>query len=196
MKVLPKNLLVSVAGGEADEVVFAYSGDSSGGGEMWGSDFGWDDSGDGVFGGGGSAIVSSGFDSQGVGMTSCVAMPPPPPTVTSGLFGYSMTETVTLAGGLGGGVGASLAIESVGGWSAIGTLGAAAPALVAATGAGIAAAAITGWTAGGALYSHSETVQDLSQKAWGGVFQVIESVTQAGAEVLHIDRKSQPVYHP
>ena len=160
MKVLPKNLLVSVAGGEADEVVFAYSGDSSGGGEMWGSDFGWYDSGDSVFGGGGSAIVSAGFDSQGVGMTICVAMPPPPPPVPSGLFGYSMTETLTLAGGVGSGIGASLVAETMGGWSGVGALGAAGAGLTGAGVAGIAAAGMVGRDIGTALYNHSETVQE------------------------------------
>lgn len=196
MKVLPKNLLVSVAGGEADEVVFAYSGDSSGGGEMWGSDFGWDDSGDSVFGGGGSAIVSAGFDSQGVGMTSCVAMPPPPPPVPSGLFGYSMTETLTLAGALGGGAGASVVVESIGGWGAIGSLGAAGVGVSGGALAGLSSAVIVGYGIGGAIYNNSETVQEWSQKAWGGVFQVIESATQSAAETLHIDRKPHPVYHP
>jgi hypothetical protein len=203
MKVLPKNLLVSVAGGEADEVVFAYSGDSSGGGEMWGSDFGWDDSGDSVFGGGGSAIVSAGFDSQGVGMTSCVAMPPPPPPVADGLFGYTLSETLSggtaaggLAYGIGQGVGASLAIEAAGGLHGVGAMGAAATGVGSAMVLGFTASATAGYLAGTLLYHNSETVQDLSQAAVGGVLEVIETVKQAGAHVLGIERTPVPVYHP
>lgn len=195
MEVLPKNLLGSVAGGEADEVVFAYSGDSSGGGALWGSDVGWDDAGGGDFGGGGSAIVGSGFDSGGIGMTSCVAMPPASP-VPSGLFGYTMTETLTLAGSLGGGAGASMVVESIGGWEALGSLGAAGVGVGGGALAGLSAAAIVGYGIGGAIYNHSETVQEWSQKAWGGVFQVIESVTESAADALYIDRKPHPVYHP
>ena len=129
-------------------------------------------------------------------MTACVAMPPPPAPLSTGLFGFSMGETLTAAGGLGGGVGASYAIQSIGGWSAVGALGTAAPALVAATGAGIVSALSVGWSVGGAIYNNSETVQDLSQKAWGGVFQVIENVKQGAANLLDIDREPQPVYHP
>ena len=197
MKVLHKNLLSHVAGGEADEVVYAYGGgdtgsDAFGGAWSGAGDYGWDDSG----GGSVSMFVAPAFDANGVGSTSCVPMPPPPAPLATGLFGYSMSETLTLGGGLGGGIGASVAIEAIGGWSAIGTLGATAPALVAATGVGIGAAAAVGWTIGGAIYNNSETVQEWSQKAWGGVFQAIEDVTQGAADILDIDRKPHPVYHP
>lgn len=213
MRVLQKALLASVAGGEADEVVWAYGGGDTGtwdgnwggesdyswdggGGDYGGADFSSADSGAGDSGGGGSAIAPPSFDGNGVGMTSCVPMPPPPPPLSTGLFGYSMTETMTLATSLGSGVVGSMAAESLGGWSAIGSLGAAGLAMGGAGIAGIAASGIIGRDIGSALYHNSDTVQEWSQKAWGGVFQIIEDITQGGAELLDIDRKPHPVYHP
>jgi hypothetical protein len=209
MKVLQKTLLSKVAGGETEEVLYANAGGGDwGGGEFswegggsdysWdsGGDYGWDDSGGGDFGGSSAAIASPAFDNNGVGMTSCVPMPPPPAPLSTGLFGYSMTETLTLAGTLGGGVGASMVIESVGGWSTIGALGAAGVGLGTATLAGIGASALVGVDLGSAIYKNSETVQDLSQKAWGHVFQAVEDVTQGAAELLDFDRKPHFIYHP
>ena len=197
MKVLEKNLLSQVAGGEADEVVYAYGGgdtgsDAFGGAWSGAGDYGWDDSGG---GGGGSAslIVAPAFDGNGVGSTSCVPMPPPPAT---GLFGYSMTETTTLYGGLGSGIGASVVVDSAGGLGAIGAMGAAGAGLGGLALVGLASSAMVGRDIGTAIYNNSETVQEWSQKAWGGVFQVIEDVTQGAADLLDIDRQPHPVYHP
>jgi hypothetical protein len=49
---------------------------------------------------------------------------------------------------------------------------------------------------GTAAYYGSETVRELSQTAVGGVFQIIESATQVGADVLGIERSPHRVFHP
>lgn len=211
MKVLQKTLLASVAGGEADEVVFAYSGGDTGtwdgswgGGGDYGwdsaSDYAWDGAGGGDYGGGASHIAAPSFDSNGVGLTSCVAMPPPPPPLATGLFGYSLTETITagtaaggLAYGIGQGVGASLAIEAAGGLGGIGAMGAAATGVGSAVVVGLTASFATGYIGGTLLYHNSETVQNLSQAAVGGVVDAIDRVKHIGSHLFGRDADTEPV---
>ena len=206
MKVLQKTLLSQVAGGEADEVVFAVAGGGDWGGGDWGSggDYGWDSGGDyGWDGGGGFAVSSPAFDNNGVGMTSCVPMPPPPAPLTDGLFGYTLTETVgilgaatTLTAGISGAVGASLTIDAAGGLSGLGALGGAATGITTAAGLGLLSSFGAGVLVGTMAYQNSETVRDVSQAAVGYAFEVVENFKQIGADVLGIERAPEPVYHP
>lgn len=200
MKVLQKNLLASVAGGETEEVSLSISGDGGFGGGAWGADDWGGAGGYGNSGLGGGILTlgpfgssGGGFDSNGVGSSSCVSAASSP---ASGLFNFSMTETLTLAGGLSSGVGASIIAEAAGGWGSVGAMGTAGLGMYGAAGAGLVSAGLLGTSIGTALYHNSETVQDLSQKAWGDFFQVIEDVSQGTAELLHIDRKPHAVYHP
>lgn len=186
MQVLKKTWLDKVAGGVSELM-------GEGGGDNY---TGWGGGGNGGYisfdvGGGG------GFDSNGVGANSCVAPP------SSGLFGYTFTETLTGAGaltglatGLGQGVGASLAIETAGGLAGVGQMGSGAAGLIGSATLGLGSALIGGVVIGTVAYNNSEAVRDLSQAAVGQVFEVIESFQEVGAAVFGIDRAPQSVYHP
>lgn len=153
MEVLAKTVLAQVAGGVTmlagegeDSVGYAYGGGGGGGGVDGGGGYLSFE----VGGGGG------GFDANGVGAHSCVAMPPPEP---NGMFGMTIGETLAVGGGvlalgsaLGGGVFASGAIETAGGFSAIGALGTAGAGLGTLAGAGVAGALIVGAGAGYLLH--------------------------------------------
>ena len=89
----------------------------------------------------------------------------------------SRTELGALAAGLGGGVGASFAIEATGGFGAVGTMGTAAVGLLTAAGTGLAAAAGTGALIGDYAYHHSETVQEYSQAAVGYVVETARDIS-------------------
>lgn len=100
----------------------------------------------------GSGAGIGGFDGNGVGPTSCVAMPP---AGSAGLFGLGLTETLAvgtgadaLGGALGGGQGASFAIEAAGGWAGLGTLEAGAVGVTSAAGIGLLGALAAGVGAG------------------------------------------------
>ena len=187
MQVLQQNLLPHVVGGSYDA-----SGESGEYGGNGGSD------GYGSYFGGGSFASVGGFDSNGVGATSCVPAAP-----SSGLFGYTFTESLAgataltgVVAGLGQGYGASLAIEAAGGLAGVGQMGSGAAGLMGSAALGVGSAVLAGYVAGTLAYNNSETVRDLSQAAVGQVFEVIESFQQVGAAVFGIDRAPQPVYHP
>jgi hypothetical protein len=195
MNVLEKSLLPEVVGGSVYDSGTGAMADGGGGGGYGGgydggSDFNW-----GFFGD--SFASAGGFDSNGVGANSCVAAP------SSGLFGYTFTETLAGAGaaaglatGIGQGIGASLAIETAGGLAGVGQMGSGAAGLIGSATLGLASAFGTGYLAGAIAYNNSETVRDLSQAAVGQAFEVIEAFKEVGAAVFGIDRALQPVYHP
>jgi hypothetical protein len=123
---------------------------------------------------GGYAAESGG---NGGGSTSGAPAAP----ASAGLFGYSFTETLAgiaagtaLAGGLGQGVGASVAIEAAGGLSG---LGAAASGVGGSIAIGLASAAIAGGLAGTLIYNNSETVRDGAAAVVEGVMNGIHSVS-------------------
>ena len=191
MQVLQQNLLPHVVGGSYDASGESGEYGGNGGSDGYGSYFG------GGFFGGDSFASVGGFDSNGVGATSCV------PTASSGLFGFSFTETLAGAGavtvlatGLGQGYGASLAIEAAGGLAGVGQMGSSAAGLMGSAALGLGSALIGGGLIGTVAYHNSETVRDISQAAVGGVLTVVEGVTQVGALILGIDRASQPVFIP
>jgi hypothetical protein len=189
MNVLEKSLLPEVVGGSVYDSGTSAMADGGGGGGYGGgydggSDFNW-----GFFGD--SFASAGGFDGNGVGANSCV-----PAASASGLFGLTLTETLgasaglaALAGGIGGGMGASAAIEAAGGFSALGTMGGAASGVGTAMGLGVLAAATTGFVAGTLAYQNSETVRDVSQAVVGGVISVIEGATQGGVLIFGLDRE-------
>lgn len=86
--------------------------------------------------------------------------------------GMSRLEVGAIAAGIGGGVGASYAIEAAGGLAA---MGAAAVGVGAAAGTGILSAGYAGYAVGGWLYDHSETLQNVSQAAVGVVIEYFQS---------------------
>lgn len=73
------------------------------------------------------------------------------------------------AAAIGGGAGASLVIEAAGGFSAVGTLGAAAIPTFSAGAAGLYASFEVGYAVGTALYQNSEMVQNGAQAVVGAV---------------------------
>lgn len=95
----------------------------------------------------------------------------------SGTIDVSRTELGALAAGLGGGVGASLAIEAAGGFSAVGAMGAGAVGLLTAAGTGLAAAGAAGGLIGNYAYHNSETVQEYSQAAVGYVVETFRDLS-------------------
>jgi len=105
-----------------------------------------------------------------------------------GSIDVSRAEIGTLAAAIGGGVGASLAIETAGGWGAIGAMGSGAAGLMAAGVAGVAAAGSAGYLAGDYLYHHSEFVQEWSQAAVGAV---VETINEAFPEYPYFDLNSE-----
>lgn len=88
--------------------------------------------------------------------------------------GASRAEVVATVGGLGGGFGASVAIEAAGSLAAMGTT-----AIAAATAGalGLYAAWEAGKAIGGAVYENSETVQNLAQGAVGLGFKVASAAS-------------------
>jgi hypothetical protein len=203
MKKLDRAMLACIAGGEADEVVYAISGDGGYGGE-YGSG-GYESSygdggyaseyasgnyesnyGDGGYGGGVSASVG-GFDGNGVGPTSCLPAPPPPPPLTEGLFGFTFMETATaataatlLAGGIGQGVGASLAIEGAGGLAGVASMGAGAAGLMGSAAIGLMSSVIIGGGVGYISYQNSETVRTVADGVGAGFVDGIVDITKRG----------------
>lgn len=182
MKKLDKAVLAHIAGGEADEVVYAISGDGGYGGEYGG---GYDGSyGDGGYGGGGYASLG-GFDANGIGPTSCLPAPAPPPA--AGLFGFSLMETIgaatvttLLAGGIGQGIGASLAIDAAGGFAAVGNMGASAAGLMGSATLGLASSVIVGVSVGYIAYQNSETVRNGVDGIGAGFVDGIVEITRRG----------------
>jgi hypothetical protein len=113
-----------------------------------------------------------------------------PAIAPNGLFGMSVAETLgmgtgilAIGGGLGQGIGASLAIEAAGGWSAIGGMGTAAAGLVGNAGLGVASALIVGLGIGTLAYNNSELVRDGAQFAVGAVLTAIEDIGNAVAPI-------------
>lgn len=86
--------------------------------------------------------------------------------------GMSRLEIGATAAGIGGGVGASYAIEAAGGLAAMGS---AAIGAGAAAGTGILSAGYAGYALGGWVYDHSETVQNVSQAAVGMVMEYFQN---------------------
>lgn len=201
MKKLDRAMLACIAGGEADEVVYAISGDGGYGGE-YGSG-GYESSygdggyaseyasgsyesnyGDGGYGGGVSASVG-GFDGNGVGPTSCLPAPAPPPA--AGLFGFTLMETIAgvgtatmLAGGIGQGIGASMAINAAGGLGAVGGMGASAAGLMGSATLGLASSVFAGAAVGYVAYQNSETVRTVADGMGAGFVDGVVEITKRG----------------
>ena len=92
----------------------------------------------------------------------------------------SRAELGALAAAIGSGAGASYAIESAGGLSAMGN------GAIAAGGAafsGVLASGAAGYLAGSYLYNHSETVQNAAIEAVGYVVESYNSVVEG----MHFD---------
>jgi hypothetical protein len=179
MNVLEKSLLPEVVGGSVyDSGTSTMADGGGGGGYGGGSDFNW-----GFFGD--SFASAGGFDGNGVGANSCVAAP------SSGLFGYTFTETLAGAGaaaglatglatGIGQGIGASAAIEAAGGFGALGTMGAGAVGVGSAMVVGAGSALIVGGLIGTAAYHGSEPVRYVAIGAVSAVMEIGEALHDIG----------------
>jgi hypothetical protein len=110
-----------------------------------------------------------------------------PATAPNGLFGMSIAENLGVATGIGAiltglgqGWGASAAIEAAGGFSQIGTYGAAATGLAGSAVFGVGAAAVTGYAAGTLIYNYSpDWVQGILQDAVGHTVETIGAIPDA-----------------
>ena len=110
-----------------------------------------------------------------------------PVTVPNGLFGMSIAENLGVATGIGAiltglgqGWGASAAIEAAGGFSQIGTYGAAAMSLGGAAAYGVVAAAAAGYGAGTLIYDYSpDWAKDIMQDVVGRTVETISAVPDA-----------------
>ncbi len=151
--------------------------------------------GGGAFGGGGSSFGSGGINFgsgsvggfDGIGLLSCA---PAPSVAANGWFGLSVAETMGvgtgilgLAGGIGQGYGASLAIEAAGGLSAVGEMGAASAGLMGSAALGLGSSFIAGYGVGTLLYNNSELVRDGAQWAVGAVLTAIDDIGDAVAPI-------------
>ncbi|WP_426176064.1 hypothetical protein [Massilia sp. TWR1-2-2] len=149
---------------------------------------GWSGGGAGGFGSvgnGGFNLGLGSFDFGSIG--SDIGGPAYTPTMApNGLFGMSIAETLgvgtgilAIGGGLGQGIGASLAIEAAGGWGAIGGMGAAAGGLVGSVALGLLSAAAVGGGIGMLAYHNSELLRDGAQYVVGAVLTAIEDIGNA-----------------
>jgi hypothetical protein len=81
----------------------------------------------------------------------------------------TLSESMTVAGAIGGGAGASTVIAGAGGWGGVSSLGGTAAITAGgAAGAGVAGAAAAGWTIGSMLYENlPDSAQSKVQQAVG-----------------------------
>jgi hypothetical protein len=162
----------------------SFSGGGGGGFDSWG---GGDNFGSVSVGGFNLGLGS--FDLGGV--ASDVGGSAYTPAVPNGLFNMSIAENLgvlTAAGavlnGLGQGWGASAAIQAAGGFSQLGTLGAAATGVGGAALYGIGSAAAVGAGVGTLIYHYSpDWAQTIMQDAVGGTVEAIKSIPEGLAEI-------------
>jgi hypothetical protein len=110
-----------------------------------------------------------------------------PAIAPNGLFGMSIAENLGVATGIGAvltglgqGWGASAAIEAAGGFSQIGTYGAAATGVGGSAIFGVGAAAVTGYAAGTLIYNSSpDWLQGILQDAVGKTVETIGAIPEA-----------------
>ena len=82
-----------------------------------------------------------------------------------------------LAAAIGGGVGASYAIEAAGGLAKLGSAGV---GVVSAGTTGLYASWVAGFAVGSYLYEHSETVRDFAQQVVGAVVESLDDMSNGG----------------
>jgi hypothetical protein len=128
-----------------------------------------------------------------------------PATLPNGLFGMSIAETLgvgtgilALGSGIGQGVGASLAIEAAGGWSAIGGMGPAATGLVGSAAVGLLSSAAVGAGVGTLIYNYSpDWAQTIMQDAVGhtveAIFAIPDAVVAINAWIVNVPTYSTAV---
>lgn len=144
--------------------------------------------------GGGFGSVAAGGFNLGLGsfdlgnVASGIGGPAYTPGLPNGWFGLSVAETLGvgtgllgLGGGIGQGIGASLVIDTAGGWGAIGGMGTAGAGLVGNAGLGVTSAFIVGAGIGTLAYNNSEFVRDGSQWMVGAVLTAIDDIGSAVA---------------
>jgi hypothetical protein len=128
---------------------------------------------------GGFDLGSVASDIGGVAYTPAIA--------PNGLFGMSIAENLGVATGIGAiltglgqGWGASAAIEAAGGFSQLGTLGAAATSVGGAAFFGVGSAVVTGGAIGTLIYNYSpDWVQGIMQDAVGHTVETIGAIPDA-----------------